>query len=92
MKLLKQQPLGSAREEALKHINSKYGSTEASEWHMTIRRKYSGARHGFISRQIQTYTIVYPYIFAEIYAIWIFNEEGKLIDIKVHRYELAANG
>lgn len=92
MKLLKQTPLGSSREEVLKHVNSTYGSEEVSRWHESIKLKYSGLKHGFISRRIKNYFVIFPILYAEIYAVWIFNEEGKLVEIKVHRYEDAMGG
>ena len=79
----------------LKHVNDTYGYRQPSHrWDMTaaVGAKYSGGKYSFISRRIDQYTVIFPIIWAITDVFWIFNEEGRLVEIRVHKYEDAIGG
>ena len=81
--LIKQTPLGLPKEEVLKRVNEKYGS---AEFFQHYAEKYTKLGGGYISRELAVYSYIFPIFWTRVYAIWIFEKEGKLIEIEVHKW------
>ena len=81
--LIKQTPLGLPREEVLKRVNKKYGSAEFFQYYAEKYTKHGG---GYISRELTAYPYIFPISFTRVYAVWVFDKGGKLIEIEVHKY------
>lgn len=81
--LIKQTPLGLPKEEVLKCVNKKYGSAEFFQYYAEEYTKLGG---GYISRELTSYPYIFPIFWTRVYAIWIFEKEGKLVEIEVHKW------